>query len=194
MPIKTQIEIDGLDVLEARLRALPKYIKGNQLRTAVRVGMADRVVQEAKRRAPVKSGRLRNAITKKIVGTGMRDAFTRVGDSFEGYNIGVNLGRSRKDPNGAWYWWFVENGTHGAVAGQNRRGGSGNPTDTKKKVLYDSATGVFFGRVAKGQAAQPYLRPAIEENRFKIANNWFPEQLDRVISAAERKAQRIQKG
>lgn len=193
VPIKTEIKIEGLATLEARLRALPKGVGGNQLRTAVRAGMANKVVEDAKMRAPVKSGRLRNAITKKIIGASFRDNFTRVGDSFEGYHVGVNLGRSRKDQAGAWYWWFVENGTEGAIAGQNRRGGAGKATNTKKRVLYDHETGTVFGTHADGQPAKPFLRPAIEENRFELVQS-FAKEFDRVLTFAEKKAKRLNLG
>lgn len=111
MPVRAKFQIDGLRELEARARALPEGVGGNQLRSAVRAGMAKPVKEKAEQLAPRDTGRLANAIDMRIIGTKSRDAAIRQGNAREGYYVGVKRGKSRDDQDGAWYYWFVENGT-----------------------------------------------------------------------------------
>jgi len=57
--------IEGLDVLDKRLKELDRRTKGNVLRVALRTGM-NIVKAEAKKHVPVLSGRLKKGIQVKV--------------------------------------------------------------------------------------------------------------------------------
>lgn len=124
-----QVRIDGLAQLEKNLRDLAPAIQGkkgfpkNVLRNAARA-MAKLVEDDARARAPesehgsktrsgdvIPPGRLKRAITKKLLSTRFRDQATARGDSLEYYFVGVRAGKSRDDPKGAYYGPIVEVGS-----------------------------------------------------------------------------------
>lgn len=181
-------DIEGLSTLEARLRAVAEQVGGNPLRTAVRSGMAKPVRDTARMLAPKKTGKLARAIEYRIVGTRQRDFATKRGNSYEGYNIGVLMDaeyfRGESGPGAANYWYFVEYGTDGAEAGSVK-----SSRVPKAKVLANK-DGIVYGTRARGQPARPFLRPAINNQPQKLLNN-FTSEFDRVLTAAEKRAKRI---
>ena len=168
-----QVKISGLRETVERLKALPRELAGKNggpVRKAL--FQAAKVIQEeAQRRVPVGTGRLKANIVK------LRDRNPRAaeGRPNELYHVGVRGGgaygakrraRARKkslamggtvkeanraakaDDKDAWYWWFVENGT-------------------------------------SKMAAQPYLRPAFEAKKSE-AVRVFTEILDKDVKRLER--------
>ena len=109
------IRIDGLKELEKTLRELTPMIQGkkgfskNILRNSARA-MANKAKEHAKAHVPVDTGRLKEAITIKLMSVKYRDRATRAGDSREYYYLGYKTGMSRKDPKGAYYGTMVEVG------------------------------------------------------------------------------------
>lgn len=105
--MSTTVKIEGLKELAAALRELPKAVAARQLRTPVAI--AARVIRDdARRRAPVASGRLRQAIIHKRA----------EGDSLVAqYIVAVRHGKrfqhvGKSDSNqDAYYWTFLEFGT-----------------------------------------------------------------------------------
>jgi len=106
-----KVTLEGLAELVKNLREFADELKGNPLRAASRA-MADVVRTAAIENAPVgETGRLQNAISQRLISARDRDAATSSGDSAEIFDVYVKMGKSRDDPRGAFYWWFVENGT-----------------------------------------------------------------------------------
>lgn len=178
-----QMKVHGLQDLQKKLQLLPKEIAGKgasgPLAAATREA-AKEWQKEAQQRAPKKTGRLARAIKVRRE----KDPQKFPGRPNELYHVGVDVGRKRDDPNGAWYWWFVENGTKGAVAGVSSHGGSGRPTKTGKTVL--SSGDKIFGKSVRGQAARPFLRPAFDQASGKVLIT-FQKRLSRRIELIEKK-------
>lgn len=95
------------------------------------------VLSDAKRRAPVKDGRLKSSLQSSV----SRDRAA----------VGTNVG----------YAAYVEYGTRPHTISVNGA-----------KVLTDKKT--FFGKSVEhpGTTAQPYLRPAIDNNRKALVGLW----------------------
>lgn len=94
-----EVNVTGLKELDAALGTLPEKMQRNVLRAALRAG-AKEIADEAKRLAPVKSGRLRDSIrvTSRI----------RYGTPTATVVAG---GRGKGKNKGAWYAHFIEYGT-----------------------------------------------------------------------------------
>jgi len=106
-----QVQVHGLAELERKLKALPAEISGKgatgPLAAALREAISV-IRDDAKARAPQgETGRLKRAI--KIARD--RNPKSTKGSPTELYHLGVDPGRKRNDPRGAWWWWFVEAGT-----------------------------------------------------------------------------------
>jgi HK97 gp10 family phage protein len=107
--------IKGLDKLAAALRDMPKNIASNRLSKPVSDAAA-LVRDDAKRRAPVRTGKLKNAIVVAKDRTGNTQiaryvVAVRHGRKFQkGARIG-RRGATRKNDQDAFYWTFVEFGT-----------------------------------------------------------------------------------
>lgn len=71
---------------------------------ALRSG-ANYMLKQIRQAAPVKTGRL-----KRSIKTSQSKIHTRRRDGVVGVYITVKAGKSRKDPKGAWYGRFIENG------------------------------------------------------------------------------------
>lgn len=151
-------EIIGMEELEKALREFGPMMQGkmgfpkNPLRNASRA-MAKQVEASAKSKAPRDTGRLQNSITYKLLSVKYRDQQTMRGDSSELFYVGAKKGKTRNDPNGAWYAKFVELGTD-------------------------------------RHAAQPFLRPALEENRVSVVSTFeekFGKDVNKIASTLYRK-------
>jgi hypothetical protein len=93
--------IGGRELLEA-LKALREGVAGdksNLVKNALNAAGRD-VLEDVKTAAPEVTGRLKNAIKKQV--------HPRPEHLNEIIGIGVDLGNSRDDPNGAWYARIVE--------------------------------------------------------------------------------------
>lgn len=87
------IKVQGLDVLEKRLKALGARMSQNILRKALRAAMKP-VVADAKQRAPVKTGKLRKSI-KAETGGKKGEAYIKMGFAKgAAYGIPLELGTS----------------------------------------------------------------------------------------------------
>lgn len=91
------------DILVKRLKALPAEIaskNGGILRQTL-FQVAKVVETRAIEYAPKKTGQLAGAVRKR------RDRRPELAGATENYQVLVNVGRSRDDERGAWYWAFV---------------------------------------------------------------------------------------
>ena len=96
------MEVHGLAELQKALLALPRELtskSGGPVLFALRAA-AKPMHADAIEKAPEDTGRLRRAIKMQ------RHPNPKYLNEIVG--IGVDLGRSRDDPNGAWYGWIVE--------------------------------------------------------------------------------------
>lgn len=113
MATRVKVEIDGAKELDRALRDLVPQIRGqkgfaqNPLRTAVRkatVPIMERASKKVRRFDNPETERvIADNIDRRLISTRERDAFTRRGDSLEGYDIGY----LRK----VWYAGFLELGS-----------------------------------------------------------------------------------
>lgn len=167
-----RIHVEGLKELD---RALAEITDTAVAQKALEDSLFDaaQVVQKAaKAKAPVESGRLRKSIRryrgkagkKKLAGVSKRDALVFVGTK-----------STKKNP--VFYAQFVEYGTDRhevEVSKAARRRG------TTSLVSKDGR----FGRKVEVKAkAQPFLRPALDENRKKVLKR-FAESLEKRIKKA----------
>lgn len=114
MSVEVSVDFSELADLQKRIErfvgeAHGKGVAKNPVRNASRA-MAKVVEGEARAKAPVDTGRLQGAVTKKLIGTQFRDRANRLGNSREYYFVGFRLGRGRDDLSGAWYATPVEVG------------------------------------------------------------------------------------
>ncbi len=125
MSIAVKFKVSGLDSLLKRMQALPAEIGakgGGPLRRALRAG-AKPIKDTAIRNAPIgrrtpSPGRLRRAMRvmadrhpeQNHGATEVVSVYVRAGK--KSFARGPGKMSARQDPNGAWYWWFVENGTY----------------------------------------------------------------------------------
>ncbi len=111
-----KIEMLGAKEIEEALRNFGPMLQGkkgypkNMVRNASRA-MANKAKENAESRVPVDTGRLKRAITIKLLSARYRDVVTARGDSAEFYYLGAKKGKTRDDETGAWYAKFVELGT-----------------------------------------------------------------------------------
>jgi HK97 gp10 family phage protein len=96
-----EIRLEGLAELERKLQQLPRAVRDKVARQAVLAG-AKIVKEDAKARAPVRTGRLRRNIIVKRSRKEDPGVFA--------YFVTVRGRGKRKDPKNAHYWWFVERG------------------------------------------------------------------------------------
>ncbi len=134
-----EAKFSGLKELEQVLSTLPTKLQNNVLRGALRAA-AKPVAEEARRRVPVKSGRLRDSIR---VTAGIRNNLPK--------SKVIAGGKGTKKSVGAWYAHMVEGGTaaHVIVA---RRG----------KTLWINNVPVGKAVNHPGARKQPFMRPAID--------------------------------
>lgn len=133
-----EVNINGLKELDASLKLLPEKMQRNVLRAALRAGSKE-IADEAKRLAPVKSGRLRDSIrvTSRIK-YGQPTAKVVAG------------GRSKDKKKSAWYAHFIEFGTAAHIV----------RAKTAKALAFGN-TRVFEVQHPGGQK-KPFLRPAAD--------------------------------
>ena len=101
------MKLDGLDEIIKNMEAIKDELKGDPLRASLRKALTP-IVNEAKSLAPVKTGRLRDAIkTRPLPADDLPAGFT------DGQELFVVSSRKKdKDaPDNAWYWHFVEFGS-----------------------------------------------------------------------------------
>jgi len=90
MPMK----IEGLDVLERRLKELDRRTTGNVLRVSLREGM-NIIKKEAKTRVSVRTGKLKKRIAVKVTLKARGDCYAKLGFGKDAaYGIPVELGHS----------------------------------------------------------------------------------------------------
>lgn len=88
------IRIEGLDVLERRLKELDRRTTGNVLRKALREG-ANVLKKEAKARVPVRTGKLKKSITVNVTLKARGDCYAKLGfKKGAAYGVPVELGTS----------------------------------------------------------------------------------------------------
>jgi len=107
MTIETEVKLEGLDEFVATLKALPPEFasKNGGIMRQVLFQTAKVPEEAAKKRAPKKTGRLANSIKKRRMRNPERKGYN------EGYEVTVNPGRSRDDPKGAFYFFWVHDGS-----------------------------------------------------------------------------------
>lgn len=168
------IKIEGLAELERKLRQLPKELTskaGGPIRKGLREA-AYFVRDEAKSRAPSDTGRLRRNIVARLNSNPEKN-----GGYSELYNVGVRVQGKADDPKNSFYWRFVEFG-RGPVDLLSKR----------SRSLFGPIGNYyqFLGKQVKGQKAQPFLGPALEENESKVLKI-FMERAGRETEKLARK-------
>lgn len=99
-----EFSVTGVDDVKRKLQQFPPKIAEKVLRQALRQG-ANHMLKQIRANAPVKTGRLKKAIKVK------NSRINRLNkNGVVGVYININLGKSRKDPSGAWYGPFVDRG------------------------------------------------------------------------------------
>lgn len=158
-----QIKIEGLAELAKRLRELPSELSGKNggpLRKAI--GRASVVIRdEARRRAPVDTGNLRDNIIA------VRKRKSPQGN--EGYFIEVRRKR-RKYAN---------------TRANRRKQRAGMTYESMGEAYY----GMFIELGTAKMPAQPFLRPAFESKKVE-AVEVFRAEFAKAIAAAEKKVRR----
>lgn len=158
-----QIKIEGLAELAKRLRELPSELSGKNggpLRKAI--GRASVVIRdEARRRAPVDTGNLRDNIIA------VRKRKSPQGN--EGYFIEVRRKR-RKYAN---------------TRANRRKQRAGMTYESMGEAYY----GMFIELGTAKMPAQPFLRPAFESKKVE-AVEVFRAEFAKAVAAAEKKVRR----
>lgn len=110
--IKTNLDFSDLKSFASDLQALSKVENRRVLNAATRAGAAI-ITKEAKKRAPVKTGKLkRNIVTLSAKGQGAYSAVSGVHIRGRNPRTGNSDNTMKKDnPNNAYYWRFIEMGT-----------------------------------------------------------------------------------
>lgn len=89
-----RITIEGLDVLDRRLKELDRRTSGNILRKAIREGM-NILKKEARARVPVRTGRLKKGIHVKVTLKKKGECYGKLGMKKKvAYGIPLELGTS----------------------------------------------------------------------------------------------------
>lgn len=149
------VRIEGLQQMrDALMRKIPLEMQGKVLQRALAAG-GRVVVAAARQKAPRKTGRMAKAV---FSGRDKRNSVP----TFESRSVGVRRGKKRNDPNGAYYWKFVEFG-HKTRLGSKKHG----PPKMVK--------------------ARPFLRPAFDESGRQAAEA-IKERLGVEIEKAAKKA------
>ncbi|WP_426994449.1 HK97-gp10 family putative phage morphogenesis protein [Methylomonas sp. CM2] len=102
--MNSAIEVKGLAEVKAALSQLTPKLAERLTRIALRQG-ANYMAKQIRAAAPIKTGRLRKAVKVRTSKINRLQKNGRVG-----VFVSVYPGKSRKDPKGAWYGKFVENG------------------------------------------------------------------------------------
>ena len=162
------VRIEGLRELEIALRKLAPAIKGNPLRKAVRkmtVPFFDAAVQNAHGiNDPETRTNIADAMGIRLIPLSERDKFTAKGDSFEGYEVGP-----RKKGKGLKQY----------AIGPQVKGG-----------YYSAWYAHFVEFGTDKQAAQPFMRPALEAT-WRKSIDVFTDDLDKTL---QRTVKRLAKG
>jgi HK97 gp10 family phage protein len=131
------LKVNGLADLEVTLRELPEKLAKNVCRASLRAG-AKVIAEDARRRVPVKTGKLRDSI--------------RVTSSLKGGrpSASVKAGNRKK---GVFYAHMVERGTalHRV-----------KPKWRKALATGGSQGGPFYAGVSVSASPQPFMRPAAD--------------------------------
>lgn len=171
MPIRVQVS--GTESLSRKLQALQRVTRGQMLEKAVVAGAL--IVQNAaKQRAPYRTGNLRRSIH---IG-GHSDLASDFGGSSAGQIEGPVINDTRVEV-------FV--GTNVEYARQREFGGTITPRNGRFLTFQVGAKNSRrWVRVRSvNQRAQPYLRPAIDENGAAVRRE-IGEALQELIRAAIR--------
>lgn len=157
-----EVQVEGLKELrEALLTTLLPEMQGKALQIALRQA-ARPMLREARRLAPVATGRMRRAIyiTKRRNGTNER----------QGVIIGVKSGaRYKKGGTDAYYWKWVEFGH------------LSSRTKIARRARAAGTTGARF------IPARPFMRPAFEGKKY-VAISTFKDKMREAITKASKNA------
>lgn len=162
------VEVHGLKELGERLKALPKEIasaRGGPLRVAL-AKVARAIRDEAKARAPVKTGNLRDNIIL------VRNRDPKSMGATEAYHVTVRSRTSKKTDTRKY-----------ANTRRNRR-------LNRVGQEYKAQSPLFYARFQEfgtsHQAARPFLRPAFESMKGQLGT-MFRDELSVAIERAVRK-------
>lgn len=139
MSTPTDISVRGLRELEQAFESIPLRLQRNVMRAALRAG-AKVVAEEAKRRAPVKSGALQKSIR---IGSRLRYGVPEAS---------IRAGGRLKDGRSAWYARIIERGAipHEIAV----RAGTAS--------LFINGRAVGKSVQHPGVVAKPFMRPALD--------------------------------
>ena len=168
------VKIEGLDLLNRRLRQLPLAIQQKAAQNMTSAG-AQLIKREAKERCPVATGNLRDSIVSRKVSKGAQMPVRYWVTHSEG---------GRGKPNG-WYAHIVEFGSF------KKPGGWDMPTKKtgRKKVMARQGRSGFwrvFGTKAHHPflPPQPYMRKAFDE-KWEKAVKLMGKRLEKFITKQE---------
>ena len=166
----SDIKIEGL---EALLDALESIVDINKLENAV--GKACALVERtAKQKAPKGNGELARSITSKT----SRDGDNPVGVVFTPLEyapyveFGTGLFAENGDGRKEVPWVYIEGGSGG---GSGKKTVYANEAEAIASAQYLRKTKGLDARVSYGKHPEPYMRPALNENR---------EQITRILGEA----------
>lgn len=159
-----EVKIEGLEALLERMKALPIEARRGA-NSPLRFGTlkaANVVRDRARELAPKDSGKYAKGIRSKWRGKYSGEGVLRYDVAPFG-NMGLGIA--------------LEHGTGVAYDGERIK-------PKKKKVLYNSETGIIYGASSRGQSAQPHMRPAFYSAGVKAIEVFTIEagkKLDRLI-------------
>lgn len=155
------ITFEGLESIDDMLESL---LDDSKVKKALKKACA-LVEREAKIKAPKQNGELRNSIQSKVIKDGGEQAgvvFTPLETApYVEYGTGLFAegGKGRKEVP----WVYVEN----SDGGTHKKTVYASEEDALQSVAYLQSKGLD-AKMTYGQHPQPFLRPALYENREKI--------------------------
>jgi HK97 gp10 family phage protein len=145
-----KIDVAGLDALKRRLEALPRAVRNRVVRKAVNAGSTI-VLQAARRKVPVRSRVLKKSLGRK--NKTLKTGYVSIIGPRRGHRTQTASGRPY-DP--VFTAHLVEGGTKPHQITIRQRKGK---TLARPQVIRHP-----------GSAAQPFMKPALDDNRAAVRN------------------------
>jgi HK97 gp10 family phage protein len=164
-----KLKIDGLEEIQAALRELPKATAKGVIRRVL-LKRAQPIVNDARQKAPVKTGRLRDSITARVRTGG--------GAGKAAFAEAMRQGASRAEAGQA------------ARAANRAAGGA-------VEVLIGPTKDTFYGHLVEfgteHSAPAPFMRPAWDANKMNVLQGVKDDLWDETKRVVARRAKRLAK-
>jgi HK97 gp10 family phage protein len=168
-----EVKVEGLQELrELLLRRLPEHIQTKALQAAL-TKAARPILNEAKARIPVKTGRAKRSIYSYRSRLSTKQKAVR--------HIAVRSGR-RYGSKDAYYWRWIEFGRGEVVVGKKR----GAPRGGERAASLGNMTAGWFGKSVKAVPARPFMRPAFEAKKYAAIETFRQHMGPEIEKAANR--------